>query len=202
MREIQERPGDSRIVPRLVVPGLGEVGRNPEHALRGEVERRREDLPHADPRRRPVEAQPLLEERELASRGERRARQHHRLDAVEQGFLEQRGEVERHRRRQDIRLTSTAALEPAHRRSATRRGTERGGEALGRRREAPHHAPQLAQELRLALGGIVERQPVGDGLDAVPQPIEGHEQVVERDPKPFGPHRIFGERLGEPQRRL
>ena len=197
--ELEQHACHRGVVPFLVVAWLGQVGRDREQALRREVERRRQDLPHHDARRRQVEPQPLLEIAELATGRERGARQDHRLDAVEQVLLEQRREVERHRRGRDVGDLLAAPLEPAHRRRRARRRAERRRETRRRGVEPPHHAPQLADELRPPLARVVERQAVGDGLHAVPQAPERDQQVVERDAQALGPDDVARELVAQAQ---
>ena len=127
-------------VSGFVIARLRQVGRDPEHALRREVERRRVDLAHLDARGRQVEPQPLLEKAEVAAGGERGAREHHGLDAIEQVVLEDGREVERHGRERDVRRLATSPLDPAHRRGPARRRPQRDGQARGRRVEPPPHA--------------------------------------------------------------
>src|SRR2546425_477579 len=88
---------------------------------------------------------------------------------------------------------SAPARARARRRAGARREARRGGV------EPAHHAPQLADELRPPLARVVERQAVGDGLHAVPQPAERDEQVVERDAQALGPDRVARELVTEPQ---
>ena len=144
--QLEQHARHRRVVARLVVPRLGQIGRNPEQALRGEVERRGEDLPHHDARGLEVEPKPLFEEGELAPGGEGRAGEHDGLHAVEQCALQDRGEVERYRRERQIGVPPAAPLDPTHRHvpasSPCRRGRrpERRREPLGGGLEPAHHA--------------------------------------------------------------
>ena len=195
VRQLDQHAGDGRVVPRFVITRLGKIGGNAEQALRGEIERRRQRFAHHHARRRQVEAQALLEKRELTRGGERGAREHHRLHPVEQVVLEQAREIERHRRERDVGRAPAAPLEPAHGGRPTRGRLERRGEGRRRRIEPAHHTAQLADELDAPLGGVVDRQAIGDGLDAVAQLAEGRQQVVEGDPQSGAPDRIAREVL-------
>ena len=162
MSQFDEHPRHRSAVTRFVVAWLWKVGGNPEQALLGEIERRGVNLAHLHPARGQVESEPLLEVAEVAPRGERGARQHHRLDPVEQVLFEYRRQVEWHGGEREVDGLPPPPLEPADRGGPSQRRPESRRQPCRCRIEASDHAAQLTQQLRTPLRGVVERQPIGD----------------------------------------
>ena len=128
------------------------------------------DLAHLQAAGREVEAEPRLEVAEVAARGERGAREHHRLHPVEQILLENGCEIERHGGKRDVHHLAAATLEPAHGGRPPRRRSQRGDEPRRHLLQPSRHATQLAQELGPPLRCIVQGEPVGDRLRALGEP--------------------------------
>ena len=182
-----------------VLARIGHVVGDAEDALIGEIERRRKDLLHRHVAVLTREAQPALEEAELPTRRECGAREHRGLDPVEEERLEDRRQVERHRRARHILPLPPALLGPTHPWRSPCDGTKCGIQPVRRTLQPPHHRPALGQELVAPLARVPFLHPVGDGGDVLLDPAETAQHLVELGREPFGPDRVGRELVGEPE---
>src|SRR5918993_1444106 len=93
---------DGGAMRRLILTGLRQIVGHAENALRRVVERRGEDLAHGDGRCLTAESEPRLEETELPSRRERRARQHDRTNSIEEQLTQDGGEIQGYGKEADV----------------------------------------------------------------------------------------------------